>query len=337
MMRYMSALVGNETIKDKLCSDIQADKLAHAFIIEGPRGTGKHTLAMNIAAAFACTQATRRNALPCYKCPECKKIFSGNCPDIQVIGCGGKATLGVDSIRFLKTDVHTVPNDLDFKLYIIEDADKMTIQAQNAFLLTLEEPPKFVRFVLLCENASLLLETVRSRAPVLRMQPISHDELRRYLIENDPRATPSVFFEELIMASHHGIGTALEYLDDKTFAPIKRMRDLAFEFCELAASLEDARDGIMLLRRFSSKREGLSEELSTISEALTDLLMLKKSDDAPLEFYVNRFYAMDLSDRISLSSLYKLSDAVLKAQEANRRNANVRLVTVKLLSDANII
>ncbi len=342
MVRYMSALVGNGTIKDKLCREIAAKRLAHAFIIEGARGTGKHTLAINIAAALACTGAAEHSSLPCYECPECRKIFSGNCPDIITLGCEGKATFGVDSIRFLRTDVHSVPNDLEFKLYIIEDADKMTVQAQNALLLTLEEPPKFVRFILLCKNASALLETVRSRAPVLRTQPISHSELGKYLEANDRRAaqlalTSPSEYAELIMAANHGIGTALEYLEPKCFAPVKERRALAREFCELAVASAGARQSLPLLKRFSTKREGLSSELSEISDALTDLLLLKKSDDAPLEFFADRDYATELCDRASLRFLYNLSSAVLSAQEANNRNANVRLVLVKLLSDSKII
>ncbi len=341
-MRYMEALVGNRTIKDKLCSDIVSGKLAHAFIIEGAKGTGKHTLAKNIAAALACTGAQEKGALPCYECPECRKIFSGNSPDICTVGCEGKATLGVDSVRFLKTDVHTVPNDLEFKLYIIEDADKMTVQAQNAFLLTLEEPPRFVRFILLCENASLLLETVRSRAPILRTQPITHGELDEYISANDRRAaqlklTSQGEYAELIMAANHGIGRALEYLEPQKFAPVKEMRDLAREFCEIATSRAGAREAMPLLKRFSQKREGLAAELGMISAALTDLLMLKKSDTAPTEFFADREHATELCDRVSLRFLYRLSESVLMAQKANQRNANVRLTLVKLLTDAQII
>ncbi len=341
-MKYMSALVGNEKIKDKLCSDIASGKLAHAFIIEGARGTGKHTLAKNIAAALACTGAKHRGALPCYECPECKKIFSGNSPDIGIVGCEGKATLGVDAVRFLKTDIHTVPNDLDFKMYIIEDADKMTVQAQNAFLLTLEEPPKFVRFILLCENASLLLETVRSRAPVIRTQPITHSELDEYISANDRRAsqmklTSPSEYAELIMASSHGIGRALEYLDSKKFAPVKEARALAREFCSVATSSSGARAALPLLKRFSQKRDVLSFELHVISVAVADLLMLKKSDSAPLEFFFDREHATEMCDKVSLRFLYNLSEALLNAQKANQRNANVRLTLAKMLSDAQII
>ena len=142
----MGSIVGNERLRQKLCLDILAGRLAHAFIIEGKRGTGKHTLALNTAAALACSAKDATDSdVPCGTCPECKKIFEGKSPDIITVGCEGKTTLGVDAVRFLKEDVHTVPNDLDFKLYIIEDADKMTVQAQNALLLTLDQGKVFPR------------------------------------------------------------------------------------------------------------------------------------------------------------------------------------------------
>ncbi len=338
---YMPLIVGNDELRRNLCENILSGKLSHAFILEGPTGSGKHTVAMNIAAALACTD-DHSSAVPCRTCPTCRKIFSGNCPDVTFVGCEGKATFGVESIRFLKSDVHTVPNDLDFKLYIIEDADKMTVQAQNAFLLTLEEPPSFVRFVLLCENADMLLETIRSRAPVLRTQAVSNDDIDAYLCQNDRRATQMKLtspdeYAELIMAAKHGIGKAIEYLDPKVFAPVKDMRALAREFCDIATSGAGARAVLPLLSRFSQKRDVLSCQLVVLSEATADLVMLKKSDCAPLEFFADRELCLELCDRVSISFLYDLANAILTAMGSNQRNANVRLTLIKMFSDAKII
>ncbi len=339
---FMTQIAGNNSLREQLGKNILTNKLSHAFIIEGPKGTGKHTFAMNIAAALACSRKHDTGKAPCYECPECKKILSGKSPDVTVVGCDGKATFGVEAIRFLKTDIHTVPNDLDFKLYIIEDADKMTIQAQNAFLLTLEEPPSFVRFLLLCENSNLLLETIKSRAPILRTERIDNDALDRFICENDRRAaqmklTSPAEYAELIMASKHGIGTAIEYLEPKAFAPVKEMRSLAFDFCDMATSGAGARTAMPLILKFSQKRDVLAKQLDTLCEALTDLILLKKSDCAPLEFFSNRDKCLELCDRVSAKILYELNLAVLNACESVQRNANVRLTLIKLLSDANII
>lgn len=341
MNRYMDGVVGNQKIRQKLCSDIFADKLPHAMILEGAFGTGKHTIAMNVAAALACSNK-KNGKIPCYACPQCKKIFDGNSPDIITFGCEGKTTFSVDSVRHIKDDIRTVPNDLDFKLYIIEDTDKMTSQAQNAFLLTLEEPPSFVRFILLCENAELLLETIRSRAPVLRTEPIENSSLDEFLCRTDRRAAQMKLsspreYEELIIASKNGIGTALNYLEPKNFAPVKDIRTLATDFCNVATSSQNAKNILLLLNRFSQKREVLLKQLVSLSEAITDLLLLKKSDDPVLAFFADKNYAIELCDRVSMSFLFTLNNSVLEGIDKIQKNANVRLTLLKIVLDANIM
>lgn len=338
----MDRIVGNSAVRQKLCLDILSDKLAHAFILEGTRGTGKHTIAMNVAAALACTRKDMGVSVPCGECPDCKKVLGGKSPDVIFVGCNGKATMGVDSVRFLKEDVRTVPNDLEFKVYIIEDADKMTVQAQNAFLLTLEEPPSYVRFILLCESADLLLETIRSRAPVMRTEPIQNDELDTYLCKTDRRAaqmklTAPSEYAELIICAKHGIGTALEYLEPKKFAPIKEMRFFIKEFCNTATSGMGAKGALPLIAKFSQKREVLSVQLEMLSTAVNDLMRLKKSDGAQTDFFEDRAFAAELCDRVSMSALYTLAIAVSTASDNIKRNSNVRLTLIKMISDAGMI
>lgn len=343
MREYMEQIVGNKALRTRLCEYALSDKLPHAVILEGRRGTGKHTLAWYTAAALACSSKDADvGSFPCGTCRECKKVLEKKSPDVTVVGCGGKATLGVDAVRFLREDVRTVPNDLDFKLYVIEDADKMTTQAQNALLLTLEEPPKYVRFILLCESAEALLETVRSRAPVMRTEPVSNEELDSYICKRDRRAaqmklTSPREYAELIAASKNGIGSALEYLEPKVFAPVAEARAFICQFLDTATDGASARKIFPLLARFSQKREVFAERLSCLCEAVTDLLLLKKSDTATLTFFSDRDFAVELCDRVSASFLYTLNTAVMTAAENNSRNANVRLTVLKMASDAGLI
>ena len=177
MSECFSAVVGNDALCARLASELRGDKLSHAYIFEGPRGIGKHTLAKETAMALACRERTAKNApIPCRKCPECRKIEEGFSPDIITVKKpADRVFLPVDTIRELRRTISVVPNDLSFKVYIIEDAHTMNAQAQNAFLLTLEEPPPFVLFLLLTESAGALLETIRSRAPILRLSRVSVD------------------------------------------------------------------------------------------------------------------------------------------------------------------
>ena len=336
----MTEIVGNDALKSRLCRDIIDGKLPHALILEGAKGSGKHTIVKMCAAALACTEKQNdRLPIPCLVCHDCKKILENKSPDVIVIGKEDKATIGVDAIRFLKEDVHTVPNDLEHKIYIIEDADRMTQQAQNALLLTLEEPPSFVRFFLLCENAGLLLETIRSRAPVLRTQSLSEEEIDRYLVTHDKRAAQMKLaspkeYALLLKSSEDGIGQALELLAPNALSPILEKRSFTQEFVTSAIY---HRDMLPLISRFSPKRDTLREQLYDVLCALRDLILLKKSEDVALTFFIDRNEAIDLCDRVSLPFLYDLYEALQRAIDDSARNANVRLSLMRMFMDAHLI
>ena len=340
---FFTDIVGNHALRQRLGEDILDRTLPHAMILEGPRGTGKHTLARLCAAALVCEKKDiEGESLPCLSCLSCKKILEGKSPDLITIGTEGKATIGVETIRFLREDVTVIPNDSEYKIYLIEDADKMTAQAQNALLLTLEEPPSYIHFFLLCETADLLLETIRSRAPVLRTEPIPTEQIDQYLCAQDRRAAQMKLsdpkgYADLLISARNGIGQALEYLEPKIFLPIRQKKALAMDFVRAAIRKESPSIMIPLLLRFSSKRDSLQEQLSAIEDALRDLILLKKNEDASLIFYADREEALDLCDCASIQFLYKLKDVIRTATDENARNANVRLTLIKMMQTAQLI
>jgi len=343
MKDALTAIVGNHALRRRLGEDVLSGKLPHACILEGPEGTGKHTIAKMTAAALVCSAHKDPSLpIPCMQCLACRKVLEDKSPDVITVGCEDKATIGVDVSRYLREDVRIVPNDSDSKVYIIEDADKMTKQAQNALLLTLEEPPAYVHFFLLCKNADLLLETIRSRAPVFRTEPIATEEIDRYLCEHDRRAaqmklTSPKEYGELLMASSMGIGQALAYLDPKTFAPVQQARRLVADFVDAAIREKGPREILPMFSRFPTKRDPLQNHLQLLSNALRDLILLKKSDDAPLTFYADRNEAIDLCDRTSLGFLYRFHEAVSCAADENTRNANTRLMLLKMALSADLL
>lgn len=343
MKDAFSDIVGNRALCDRLVSDLTEGRLSHAYIIEGPAGTGKHTLALRIAAALACERATDASvSLPCHTCPSCRKILSGNSVDVIYINRGDKATLGVDPIRALRGDVYIAPNDTSVKVYIIEDAHLMTQQAQNAFLLTLEEPPEYVLFLLLCESATALLETVRSRAPTLRTEPIPPADIGAHLLRVNPEAVllkrnAPEEFSELLVAADGSIGRALELLDPKARKPILAQRELAKEFVRLATA---RRDGVATMRMIASlgqKRDEISSQLSTVLVCLRDLLLLKQTESAPLCFFADREEASALAYQFTTPSILRLYDTVSNAIDALGQNRNVRLTLTALAVGAGLL
>ena len=343
MNRAMPNIVGNRSLCARLISDAQASSLSHAYILEGETGSGRKTIALLCAAATACeNKDDRSRSLPCLCCNSCRKIMERKSTDVIFIKEEDKASVGVDVSRFIKEDVYVIPNDLEDKFYIIEEADTMTEQAQNALLLTLEEPPAFVHFFLICNSASSLLETIRSRATILRTQKLDEKEIADYVCANDARAaqlklTAPKEFAEVLKSSNGGIGQALYYLDEEKREPILKRRKLIYDTLSAIMQKRSARDVLPLLLKFSQKRDALSTELSLLLVAIRDLIVLKKTDLVNLEFFCDINEAIELSDKRSLSFLYEFYNSVNVALEENKRNANIKLLMTKLFINADIL
>ncbi len=174
MRELFPELSGNSKLKEMLARRVASPSpsVSHAYILEGEEGAGRNALAKSVCAALACQHRTDGSyPLPCGECPSCRKIRKGICPDITEIGIDeGKTGIGIDSVRQLRDDVCFRPTELDYRFFIIRDAGSMTVQAQNALLLTLEEPPSYAVFFLIVNRADELLETVVSRSQTLRLE-----------------------------------------------------------------------------------------------------------------------------------------------------------------------
>lgn len=160
----LSVLKGNETLKEQLSQQEQGRGLSHTYILSGPAGSGRHTLARLLAAGMLCLSSGEH---PCGNCGPCGKVMRGIHPDVSVISGEGKKPIAVDQVRALRTDAYIRPNEGERKIYLLEGADQMNTSSQNAMLKLLEEGPPYAVFFLLTENAGGLLQTVRSRCEEL--------------------------------------------------------------------------------------------------------------------------------------------------------------------------
>lgn len=174
-------IIGHKREIAHLTQAIQTGKVSHAYIFSGDKGTGKLTLADAFAMALQCTSETER---PCGRCHSCRQAISGNHPDIIHIRHEKPNSIGVEDVREqLVGDVQIRPYNGNYKIYIISDAEKMTVQAQNAILKTIEEPPEYAVILLLATNEQVFLDTIRSRCVLLPLKPVPDEQVKEYLME----------------------------------------------------------------------------------------------------------------------------------------------------------
>ena len=337
-------LVGNDKLKALLSREIREGTLAHGYIIEGPAGIGKHTLAFDLVTAMA---GFDEKGL--------KRIKDGLCPDIRVFGISaGRKTIGIETIREFGYLSSVTPNELDFKMTIIENADFMTVQAQNAFLKLLEEPPAGVYFRMLCENASALLPTVRSRASILRMLRCDNESIKRclksskrgsYIFSRDPYA-----FDAIVRASDGRIGKALNLCGEPGVtgehnpdSAGKNSMQKAAELIECIAGRRSA--PIMLcISKLGSDRNRISLLMSFCGLAVRDLILCKASlmaekdaDDTnaiflseQLCFYESGNEAAINAQRLSMSEIMQCGYVFSIFSERLIQNGNVRQILTEL-------
>ena len=185
-MEYFSGIAGNENLKEYFSAHLRSGRLAHAYLFVGPSGSGKTSFALALAAAMACRDTVHR---PCGQCGNCRKILRMQCADLTMVTADGdKAkSIKVDAIRQMKEDAGIFPNDLDFRVFLVDDASDMNVQAQNALLKLLEEPPENVFLFLLASDPSRLLPTVLSRVQAFRMERLNRCQMEAYF-EKDRQA-----------------------------------------------------------------------------------------------------------------------------------------------------
>ncbi len=210
-----AGFLGNRELKARLSGSFDTGRASHAYLLCGPKGSGKRTLAKILAAAFQCTAEA---GVPCGHCNQCRKVFGDIHPDVITVDDPEKKILPVDKIREARTDAFLRPNEGKRKIYVIPRAQDMNENGQNALLKLIEEPPAYGVFFLLTDNAGRMLPTIRSRCAELRLEPVAKQEALAWLLQRHPAENRETL-ENAVFRSGGYLGQAEEILQNGGLDP----------------------------------------------------------------------------------------------------------------------
>lgn len=316
---HFEGLFGNEQLKNYLNSGISSEKLPHALIFDGAEGSGKKTAAIMTASALE----------PDYS-DKIRRMIS---PDVTLHTTEeGKKSIGVSLIRSIREAAYITPQELSIRVFIISGAHTMTVEAQNALLKILEEPPGKVYFFLLCENASALLPTVRSRAPVLRMQSFADGELTEYLVSHDDKAKrlferdPEAF-GTLIRASEGTIGGALKRLGSSG-SDAQKLRKRVSELLELLSGGIRAEVTLFFVSGMYTRDE-LDTLMLFLSLSVRDMLTVKYGINTDTVYFTHYEEAAAISAQFARDTLMKTYTCADKMRGYLTANVNPQLFSLR--------
>ncbi len=339
MRRILPGVFGNDATRARIGAAVMAARVPHAFLIDGCRGSGRYTLALEISAALNCENRHREGYdLPCRLCSRCRQILGEGHVDIHVLARDeGKATIGVDEVKALRADMFLSATEAEQKVYIIRDADRLTPEAQNALLIVLEEPPRGVVIMLLAAGTDKILTTIKSRAQYIPMERFSLEKIEEYLRKTDKeadRVAASDYegFRLALLSSDGSIGRAKELLTPGRREEIAERNEIILG---VMRALDKGAPFTSLYRAISAlptKRVELTEALESLISAVRDTIALHYDEDIELSFFTSREEAQDISDRVGLSRLNRIYDILLDTHSDNSKNANITTLVASLAS-----
>lgn len=308
----MNSFYGNETACRMLATLVGREHPGHAYLIYGADGLGKKTFATYFAKSLLCGGTNR----PCFSCPSCVKMQHGTHPDFRVVDETTKSgVIAVDTVRALRLDCAIKPNEGDYKIYLIPNIERMTEGAFNAFLKTLEEPPRHVVFLLTTAGTELLAPTILSRVTPIGLFPLSDEQVRDALAK-DFQNTEEVLREQAIQLAEGNLGLARSILSDAGFA---QREEQAATFCKALATGQEY-TLLRLLTQFERDKPALRELLERVQLTLRGALRARVDrswNASPGEQH--------LSQRLSQKQLLDLLDYLGDTLQRLNGNENYNL------------
>ena len=329
----MWQIIGQTRAVSLLQHSLEAGTLAHAYLLIGPPHVGKMTLAKNLAQALNCEAKER----PCLKCTACEKIAAGNHADVQVIGLAQNQDsaeaklIGIDQIKDVQHSASLPPFEGKHKVFIIDGAELLSIEAANCLLKTLEEPNDKMTFILLTVNDKLLPATVVSRCQRLELPPLSTSEAAQALA--DRQGIDNERARLLAGLSHGCLGWAIAAAEDdsliqKRDEELKRMLDV------IRAEFEERFSYVnQLAGQFSQNRGAVYEILDLWLDYWRDLMLVKVGCHDMITNIDRKDELAEMAGGYRLAQIKSFINSIQAAAEQLRQNANPRLALEVLMID----
>jgi len=324
-MANFKDIVGQEQLKEHFKTTIKENKIGHAYIINGERNCGKEFLAKVFAQAVQCENSA--DGEPCQNCHSCAQAMSNNHPDIIFLSHEKPNTISVDDIiTQINQTVDIMPYQGDKKIYIVNDAELMTIQAQNALLKTLEEPPKYVCILLLTSNIDVFLPTILSRCVVLNFKPVKDELIKEFLM--DSMQIPDYKADICVAFARGNVGKARLLAKSEEFDKVKE------EALVLLKNIDDLEinELIAAIKRINDYQFDVNDYLDIFSIWYRDMLLFKATHDAnDLVFREELASIRRAADKTTYEGIEIIIESLEKCKSRIRANVNFELSMELLL------
>jgi len=307
-------ILGHERVIEVFRRAIGSGKTSHSYIFEGPSGCGRRKTAQALIQALFC-----RNSVDdaCGTCPSCRKVAGGNHADIHVVEpLPDKRDISIDQLRDMQRELALRPYEAPRKACFLEPAERMSVNAANSLLKTLEEPPGNAIIILFTENADMLLPTIRSRCQLVRFSPLSPEHVRMLLEQKGIEGSSAALLSQMADGS---MQRALE-LDNESLT----------ERCELLLkhlnnmSLGNIVTVFNASEELGGNRDNALETLDLLLSFVRDMLHLAAGCNDIINTAI-RPALESLASGLNLDRILQLAGEIIETRRAVQRNANVKL------------
>ncbi|MGN0333584.1 MAG: DNA polymerase III subunit delta' [Lachnospiraceae bacterium] len=312
-------VVGHKDIIQYIRNAVTSGQVSHAYIMNGERGSGKKLLASLFAMTLLCE---KKGPDPCNNCHSCKQANSGNHPDIIRVTHEKPNTISVDDIREqVNNTVAIKPYQGPYKIYIIDRAELMTPQAQNALLKTIEEPPEYAVFMLLTENAEVLLPTINSRCVMLKLRNIKDTLIKRYLMEH--LQVPDYKADVCTAFAQGNVGRAIMLANSEHFNEIK---EEAVQLLKYIHEMELS-EVIAAVNNITTYKLEITDYLDIIMIWYRDVLLYKATKEIDKVVFKDQInFIKEQAKTSSYEGIETILKSLEKAKTRLKANVNFELV-----------